>query len=416
MKLSSNKILYPLVIFFFTLFIYIFFAGRLKLFFPISIYNYFSYLAEAFLHGSLSFISYPPYLHDLTTFNGNIYMYWGPAPVILILPFVFFFGRGISDALYTAIISSFTPMVLYLLLHQLNKITLIKTSVYQRIILCTFFAFGTVYFYLSIFGTVWFTSQVISILYLLISLLAITKYSESKSLKTLVISSFFFGLAFSSRLTMFFYIPLLLVFLIMPYLEARSLKKCLNHILIFVFIIAVFFALSWLYNYLRFGSLFENGYSYHHFGAHFAESASKYGSLNLAYIPRNFYYMFANLPAISTNFPFFSFDTEGNSILFTSPLFLILIWLIKKKYWLDTKLKLFNLSSVVGSSLVIIFLLTFWGTGWVQFGYRYSLDTIPFWIFFLAQIITEVPAILTIVLLVISILINLLGILWFISL
>ncbi len=416
MKQNRNKLLYPLVIFFSTLFIYIFFAGRFRFLFPTTIYNYFSFLAEAFLHGSLAFISTPPYLHDLTSFGGKIYIYWGPAPVFLILPFVLLYGKEISDAFYTSIIASFNPLILYLILSQIQKLKLIRASSYQKIILCVFFAFGTVHFYLSIFGTVWFTSQVISTFYLLIGLFCITRFSESRSLKTLILSALFFGLAVNSRSTLIFYLPLFLFFYITSYINSNnSLKKKL-YLLIFFIIGAIIFSLNTYYNYLRFGSFFENGYKFQNYAAHFAEDKEKYGFFNIAYIPRNFYYMFIHLPTFINKPPFFSFDTEGNGVLFTSPLFLILILLIKRKYWQNTKLKLFNLSILVGIFLIMLFLLNFWGTGWVQFGYRYLLDSIPLLIVLLAEVINEAPTILSIALLIFSILVNILGTLWFLNL
>lgn len=416
MKKFNNKLLSSLFIFLLTLFIYIFFAGRFHFSFPVTIYNYFSFLAETFLRGSLAFISSPPFLHDLISFGGKIYMYWGPAPVFLILPFVFLFGKGISDALYTSIIASFSPLILYLVLSQIQKLELIKISNLQKIILCIFFAFGTVHFYLSIIGTVWFTSQVISILYLLIGLFCITKFSASGSLKTLALSALFFSLAVNSRTTLIFYLPLFLFFYIIAYLNNKPSRNILIYFLIFFIIGTIIFSLNAYYNYLRFGSFFENGYKFQNYAAHFAADKEKYGFVNNAYIPKNFYYMFMRLPSFSNKPPFLSFNTEGNSVLFTSPLFLTLILLVRKKYWQDKKSKLFNLSALVGIFLIVLLLLNFWGTGWVQFGYRYLLDAIPLLILLLAEVISEAPVILAIVLLIISILVNTLGTLWFLNL
>lgn len=417
MKQSDNKILYSFIVFSSTLFIYTLFAGRLRFLFPTTIYNYFSFLAESFLHGSLSFISSPPFLHDLTVVGGKIYMYWGPAPVLLVLPFVFLFGREVSDALYTAVVASFNPLILYLLLYQLQKIKLISISNYQKIFLCIFFAFGTVHFYLSIFGTVWFTSQIIAILYLLLGLLFIAKFSESQSHKKLILSALFFSLAVNSRTTLIFYLPLFLSFLFFSYLNlGRHLKTFLSNLTTFILIGTVIFTLNIFYNYFRFGSFFDTGYDKQNYAAHFAEDKAKYGFFNNTYIKRDFFYMFIHLPTLDKKFPFFSFDTEGNSILFTSPLFLTLTLLIMKKYWKNTRLKIFNLSSLVGVLLIILFLVRFWGTGWVQFGYRYLLDVIPILILLLAQVINKIPAILIIILLIFSVLVNTLGTLWFLGL
>lgn len=417
MKLKQFKLKYPLIVFGCVLFVYLLFASRFKFEFPVTIYNYFNYLAEAFLHGSLAFISNPPYLHDLTTVGNKIYMYWGPAPTLVILPFIVFFGRGISDALYTSIIASVNPLIVYFILQQLQKLKIINIPNYKKVVLCIFFAFGTVHFYLSISGTVWFTSQVISIFYLLAGLLGITKFSQSGNLLTLTVSLIFFALAVNSRTTLIFYAPLFLSFLILPYLksEKRS-KSLLISIGVFVLMGVILLIFNSFYNYLRFGSILENGYLKLQSAAHFAEDLQRYGVFNQAYISKNFYHMFINFPALSSKFPFFVFDIEGNSLLFTSPLFLILILIAKRKYWRDTQLKLINLSNLICSFSIIFSLLLFFGTGWVQFGYRYILDIIPILIILLAEVITEVPFLLITILLIVSIIINVLGTLWFLSL
>lgn len=417
MQRFNIKLLHPLFIYLLTLSVYIFFAGRLNFSFPVSIYNYFSYLTEAFLHGSLAFISHPPYLHDLTTVNNNIYMYWGPAPTLVILPFIIFFGRGISDALYTSIIAATNPLIMYFILQQVQKLKIVNIPNYKKAILCIFFAFGTVHFYLSITGAVWFTSQVISVFYLLVGILCITKFSHSKSLITLITSLIFFALAVNGRTTLVFYAPLFLSFLILPYLKGKArFKSFLISLTVFALMGAILFIFNSFYNYLRFGSILDNGYPKMHTAAHFAEDLQEYGNFNPAYISKNFYHMFINFPTSSRNFPFFAFDTEGNSLLFTSPLFLMLILIARKKYWKTVTLKLVNLSSLICSFILLIFLLLFFGTGWVQFGYRYILDIIPILILLLAEVIAEVPFLLIIILVIISILVNLLGSLWFISL
>lgn len=420
----KHRLIFPFFLPFITILVYIIFAGRLEFTFPVTIYNYFSYLSEAFLHGSLAFISSPPFLHDLTTVNGKIYMYWGPSPVLLIALFVAIFGLKVSDALYTAIIGSFSPLLLYILLNQLEKIRLFQEKVrlfqitnFQKTILCLFFVFGTVHFYLSVFGTVWFTSQIVSIFYLLLGLVLIVMYSKSRNKFSLIFSSLFFALAVNTRSTLIFYLPLFLCFLTFAHLGNKySIRKIIASVSIFLLIGIFILILNLLYNFFRFGSIFESGYTYQHYAAHFAQDKQMYGYFNSAYIPKNFYYMFLNLPSVSKDFPYFTFDEEGNSVLFTSPFLLLALLIFKRKYWLNNRMKFINLSCLFGASAIIFILLNFWGTGWVQFGYRYFLDVIPFLIILLVQVIANVPKPITLTLLFASILINLLGTIWFLNL
>ncbi len=413
MKLNQFKLPYPLLIFAFVLFVYLLFAGRFQFKFPVTIYNYFSYLAEAFLHGSLSFVSSPPYLNDLTVFNGKVYMYWGPSTVLPILPFVTLFGKNISDVLYTAIIASFNPLILFLVLEQLNKLKLVILSNHQKIFLSLFFAFGTVHFYLSTNGSVWFTSQVISILFFLLSLYFITFFVHSTSITKLILASVFFGFAVISRELLMFNIPIFLTFIFISYLQNKNKIYLIQNLSIFTLVFIFIFGLNSYYNYLRFGSYFDNGHSLHKIALHFAADREKFGTFNPIYIPKNFYYMFINIPSVFNRFPYFIFNKEGDSILFTSPLLILTIAIVRKKYWHSIKSRLINGSVIISSLSIIIFLLNYFSTGWVQFGYRYILDIIPGLIILLAIVMRDFPPFLVIILFILSVIINLLGTLWF---
>jgi hypothetical protein len=77
--------------------------------------NYYSLLADAFLHGQTSLRDGPspqllalpdPYdpsqnenfrLHDMSLYRGRYFLYWGPVPAILECPFVLLFHRAIGD-------------------------------------------------------------------------------------------------------------------------------------------------------------------------------------------------------------------------------------------------------------------------------------------------------------------------------
>ncbi len=394
--------------------IYIFFSGRLNFIFPTHPANYFNHLTYSFLQGRFNLIN-TVWTSDLSPFNGKLYMYWGPTPILVIAPFVLLFGINFSDALYTTIIGSFSALFFYLLLNQLNKLKITNLSTLKKYLLCLFFAFGTVHFYLSVYGSIWFTSQIISTLYAIFALYVIFLYLNSKKTLYLLSSSFFLGLAIWGRSSFILYIPL---FTALIFISCQGLKNSLKIFLIrysYLFIIlSLFLIVAGIYNFQRFGSFLENGYSYHNYGAKFASNKSTHGFLNIAYIPHNFYYMFINTPKVLNKFPFFDFDREGNSFLTLSPLFFLVFMVINKKYWLNQKL-LINLSLIFCVLSIIFFQLLFWGTGWLQFGYRYSLDIIPLLIILLSQVISNVSLKILVILVSISILLNTLGTLWFLK-
>lgn len=405
-KITRQKFVCPLLIFIITLCLYVFFAGRFRFEFPVHPSNYYSHLSYSLLNGRLDLIN-PSWTHDLTIWDEKIYMYWGPTPILLILPFTKFFGLNFSDALYTAILSSLSPLVFYLILNELDKLSIAQISNFKKLILTLFFGFGTVYFVLSVNGGIWSTSQAISTLYILISLLFILKFKRINKVFFLILSAIFLNLGIWGRTGFIFYLPLFLVIIF----SARNFKK---RLLIFFLICLLFFSMFITYNYLRFGSFLENGFSASNKAGYFAEKQQMYGVFNINYVSFNSYYMFLNLPRIKSNFPYLEFDFQGNSIFSTSPLFLLLFLVVKKRYW-KGNLILFNGSLILSVTVVIFYLLLFYATGYFQFGYRYLMDAIPLMLIVLAQVAEKVRIEIILILCVLSIAVNTAGVLWFLD-
>ena len=413
-----KKNVYVLSLFAIVISVYVLFAGRLKFEFPTNPSNYYSHQVNSFLHAKLSLFS-TPFTHDLSIFNGKKYMYWGPSPTLLISPFIILFGVNFSDALYTAIICSFAPVILFLILQEIDRVGFIRTTNITRLILCIFFSFGTVFFLLSVNGGVWFTSQAINTLYILIALFLLFRFINKPSSRTcLILSSVFLGLAAWGRSSFLLYLPLFLFNIYLTVKHARQpgiQRRLVKTFLLFTIPLVIFLIAYFLFNYLRFGDMFETGYSFHNIHPHFLEDRQKHGAINLFYLPRNFYYMFLNFPKLVDKFPYFKFDQEGNSILFTSPLFIFLI-LCMRKYFRNYRNNLFQISVFLTSIAIVLSLLVFFGTGWVQFGYRYILDAIPLFIILLADTIKKVPIFVVTIFIMFSIIVNILGTLWFFTL
>jgi hypothetical protein len=122
------------------------------------------------------------------------------------------------------------------------------------------------------------------------------------------------------------------------------------------------------YNLLRFHDPFEVGLRYHFMDPMFVADYHRYGAFDLHYLPTNFYYQYIYYP-----FPFSTKTLMGGSLFLLSPVFLYaFVGLIggyrNPNIWLWTL-------SVVATSIPILLLM---GTGWKQFGPRYTLDfTIP---------------------------------------
>ena len=94
------------------------------------------------------------------------------------------------------------------------------------------------------------------------------------------------------------------------------------------------------------------------------------GLFSLAHIPMNLDYFLVHLPRPIPDFPFFRPDGLGMSVLLTSPGLLFAFradWRDARAWWL--------LGATVA---VLIPTLLYYGGGWLQYGYRYFLDSVPF--------------------------------------
>lgn len=147
-----------------------------------------------------------------------------------------------------------------------------------------------------------------------------------------------------------------------------------------LFILPLFLSLLlWgRYNYRRFHSVFETGYKYNITHQNWPLNAQiKYGLFSLKYVPTNLYSMLIRAPVpvlergdgFILKYPYLKTDGWGMAIWVTSPLFFYLFKLKKEKY---------TLAAIVTITLLTIPSLFYFAVGFSQFGYRYSLDFLPF--------------------------------------
>jgi hypothetical protein len=81
-------------------------------------------------------------------------------------------------------------------------------------------------------------------------------------------------------------------------------------------------------------------------------------------------YLFLHLPTPIATFPFFRPDGLGMSVFLTSPglLFAALADWRGRRAW-----------ALLGATVVVLVpTLLYYGGGWLQYGYRYFLDSVPF--------------------------------------
>src|SRR5207253_7642079 len=97
-----------------------------------SIYNYYNYLADAFLHWRVSFRLQPQSVVDLSFYQSHSYPYWPPFPAVLLMPFIAIFGVHFSDIIFTLGVASLNVALIALLLRQATLRGITQLSRVQR--------------------------------------------------------------------------------------------------------------------------------------------------------------------------------------------------------------------------------------------------------------------------------------------
>jgi hypothetical protein len=171
---------------------------------------------------------------------------------------------------------------------------------------------------------------------------------------------------------------LVIVFFLLEIIRSDDAKnaKLKNVIQILLQFLASALLLA-LYNYVRFKSVFDQGYAGQIVYFPFLEAARSHGLESIVHLPANLYYMFLATPTplykdtVShvLRFPFVSPGQWGLSIFFTSP-YLVYLTVLRFR----DRMALHGLFAVLLTATPILF---FFSSGFNEYGYRYALDFFP---------------------------------------
>lgn len=327
-------------------------------------FNYFVYLADAFLHGRLHVTNTPFYFEELVTLNGKQYVIYPPLPAILMIPFVAVWGLGSSQVMVSVMAGALNVSIFYLLMARLTP----RNDI--RIWVTAMFAFGSIHWYTSTIGSVWYVAHMFSLSFLLLAIY------ETVGLKRPLLVGLLLGASYWCRVTTILSVGFFLIMLSDKWLAAPGgsfFKRIrLMPLLCFVLGVLVFVFLNSLYNFLRFGSPFDVAYSLHTISDAKAQVSPWFdqGLLSLTYIKHHLYAFLVEPPAIRADWPYVVPSMTGLSVFITTPAF-IFIFLARPRDRL-------TLACWAGIIPVALLIFTKSGTGWTQFGYRYALDFYAF--------------------------------------
>jgi hypothetical protein len=400
---------------------------------PYRLYDHFEWQAQAFLEGQVA-IRYP--VEATADSQGNWFFQdvlpvpspdgvprglipFPPLPALVLVPFVAAWGRAADGQAIFAIIGAIDVGIAWWALGRL------RIRRWVRLTATIFFGFGTVLWYAAQIGTTWYQAHVIAVgLALLAVGLAIDadpdaamdeddlpddglepSPDDGSSLTRAVelirgvdrrqfLAGFLFGLACTARLTMIFAAP----FFVLVGGGGTWLRRGWSAALGAAIPIAALV----LFNLVSMGHFFNPAYDYlYHLEAGFYTALNynpAWGIEDPRYLPQNIGIMFFSTPAIApdvvpstlgggpplctdpgavrtlfdANCPLALPRDIGMSVILTSPAYLLVAGAARR----------YGRSRLVSGAVLAVFIvalvnLMHFSQGWVQFGYRFSLDFLP---------------------------------------
>jgi hypothetical protein len=358
---------------------------------PRTWYDHYKYQAGSFLQGRVDIPNLPEYYQDKIVVAGKIFLPFPPMPSLVLVPLIKI-NPAITQQSVSVFIGAINAVLVFILLSKF-------TSSVNALRLTLFFSFGTVAFWSAIVGTTWYYAHTVAIMFMLLSLISFKNKKD-------FLAGIFFTLAVLSRY------PILMggIFFLLELLRERRRLA--------LFICGAFFSIpaQFLFDYLRFGSPFETGYvtvykdyvtsSYPYTLMQLISPGAKYfGYIDPRNIPLHLF-TFLFYPPVITESLKITPSPYGMGILFTTPLLLLAL-----KPHLKDRLQR-NL--FIGALFVALIDFMHYMQGWVQFGYRFVLDFMPFLLIILA--LKFKPKASHILLLIFSIFVSTWGALWGIKL
>ena len=345
-------------------------------------YNYFTRLAAAFLHGKYYLDTNPSWLNELVPIGQSKFaVVYPPAPAVAAIPFILLFGTNFPQQIISQLMGALAAFAWGLIAFRQSGKKLISFWIFLLA------GLANIVWFMSSNGSVWYAGQVSAFLFL-----TLTIY-ESIGKKRISLLILYFSFAILSRLQVVLAFPLIL------YLNWDKFKD-LRKLFSFALGLSFFGILYGIYNFLRFGSFLQTGYSL--IPGVLKEPWFSKGLFNLTYIPNHLRVIFTSLPIFLKKFPFVKPSWGGLSIWATSPVFIYSLFANLKK----REVQLTWLSVI----LIALVVMSHGSTGFAQFGYRFAVDFYPLILFLIVDVVSKKGLNwLNWLLLSISILVNLWG-------
>ena len=299
--------------------------------------------AFAFIHGH-TYIDAPNYIEHAQV-GPYSYQLHPSLPAFLLMPFVAIWGMSTNQNYFSIVVGALDIALAWRLLGRF------RVTLNARKWLTVFFGAGTIIWYETINGGSWGVSMVVAILVTLIAL------DEAFDKGRPAVVGFFAGIAGLACYDLVFVWPVYLALLL--FWRRRSIRE------LFWFIpgCALTVMAYVTFNLVRYHSPFDRGVTYY-------MPKDQQTLFAFRFFPGNFFTVFFMAPGLDGNFPYIHPTFGGQSILTTSPAFLLAL-----------KASCRRIEAVLialGTLIVVTPSLFYVGNGCAQFGTRHYLQAFPF--------------------------------------
>jgi hypothetical protein len=380
-------------------------------------YNHYVYLAEGWLHGRLALQGPPPNENDwakvdvlklkdgrevhgiygsrtggpvdrfyplrgksetiaesdIVSRSAIRYVSFPPFPAVLMAPLVAIWGLNFNDVLFTVLWAGINPVLMFLLLGNLRRRGLSRRTPVDDLWLTVLYGVGSVYYYCAVLGEVWFTALIVA------NTLAIGYAWASLDAQRPALAGLCIGLGFATRPPWVMF-PLFLWEAVRVSGGLRALRHAggwrvlLPRLVRFGLPVAAIGGVLVWHNMARFQRPLTFGHEF--LNVQWQERIQRWGLFNYHFLSRNLAAALVLLPRIMTHWPFVKISQHGMSLLVTSPNLAYTVMpaersRLTKPLWL----------TIAATALPS---LLYQNSGYIQFGYRFSLDYMIFFVMLLA--------------------------------
>ncbi|HTR55749.1 MAG TPA: hypothetical protein VMJ10_33965 [Kofleriaceae bacterium] len=287
------------------------------------------------------------------------YMSFPPLPTLLMLPSAAISGRDGNDVIPTLVVAALILPLAFALLRRLAAAGLSRRTVREDLWLVAALAFGSVLFFSAVGGRVWYTAQVVGVA------LALVYARASVEARRPIVAGIALGAAALTRPPIAFMFPL---FVLEAWRASQGDRRVFGRTLGKFAAPLVAFALAgMIYNYVRFASPTEFGHTF--LDVRQQLQIEQWGLASYHYLARNLAVAFTLLPEFPGRAPWLQIGGHGLAMWVTTPLLVYLVWPrdkppIHRALW-------------IAAACVALPDFLYMNSGWVQFGYRFSLDFLP---------------------------------------